>query len=90
MFYDKSACSIKPFVCVKTAGTKVWERGCGSGSAALGAYLAYNAGKSVKADITQPGGVITVEANLTDGKVASINIEGKIEIAAYGKALVKL
>ena len=89
MFYDKAACAINPFVCVKHAGTKVWERGCGSGSAALGAYLAHTAGKNIIANVRQPGGVITVEANVdTDsGTITSISVEGKIEIAAYGKAL---
>ena len=86
MFYDKKRSSIKPFVYVKTAGTKVWERGCGSGSAAVGAYLAHIFGKNVKADISQPGGIITVEAEIADKKIMKLTIEGKIAIVAEGKA----
>jgi len=86
MFYDKSACFIEPFVYVVTTGTKIWERGCGSGSAALGAYLAGSIGESVRADVAQPGGVITVEAEMAGGKLTSISIEGKVIIAAQGKA----
>ena len=86
MFYNKKNCSIEPFVYVKTAGTKVWERGCGSGSASLGAYLAHITGKSVKLDIAQPGGVMTVETTIADGKIADVSVEGKVMIAAQGKA----
>jgi diaminopimelate epimerase len=88
MFYDKNNCSIEPFVCVKTSDTKVWERGCGSGSGALGAYLAQTSGKSIKAEVSQPGGIITVEADMTDGKITNLSIEGKIVICAYGKAQI--
>jgi len=86
MFYDKKACFIDPFVYVVTSDTKVWERGCGSGSAALGAYLAHSFGGSIKADIAQPGGIITVEAEMADGKLTNISIESKVVIVAQGKA----
>ena len=86
MFYDKKTCSMEPFVFVKTLGSKVWERGCGSGSASLGAYLAHVSGESVKLDITQPGGIMTVEVNVAGGKITDISVEGKIVIVAAGKA----
>ena len=86
MHYDKKRRFLKPFVYVKTAGTKVWERGCGSGTAALGAYLAYVSGRKTKAAIAQPGGTITVEAEIMDGIIANLTIEGKIVIVAEGKA----
>ena len=88
MFYDKAASSITPFVHVKTAGTSVWERGCGSGSAAVGAYLALTSGKDVSVDLAQSGGVIGVQARVEGGALASLSIEGRVEIAAWGKALV--
>jgi diaminopimelate epimerase len=95
MFYDenpseKSGLFLTPFVCVKTLGTKVWERGCGSGSAALGAYLAHNRGENIKMDVMQSGGTITVEVAFADGAISGISIEGKIEITSYGKALLEL
>ena len=89
MFYDNKNCSIEPFVYVKTAGTKIWERGCASGSASIAAYMAHVSGKSVKLDITQPGGVITAEVNTADGKITGISVEGKIVIVAQGKAFLK-
>jgi diaminopimelate epimerase len=88
MFYDKERCSLKPFVYVKTAGTKVWERGCGSRTAAVGAYLAFISGKNITADIAQPGGLIRVEAALSDGKLSNLTVEGKIAIVAEGKAYI--
>ena len=90
MFYDKAASSITPFVCVKTSGTNVWERGCGSGSAAVGAYLAHTAGESVNLALVQPGGVIGVRSCMQDGALASLSIEGRVEIAAWGKALLHI
>ena len=95
MFYEKNSSEksglfLTPFVCVKTLGTKVWERGCGSGSAALGAYLAHNRGENIKMDVMQSGGTITVEVAVTNGEIAGISIEGKVEISAWGKALLEL
>ena len=86
MFYEKKHSCIKPFVYVKTAGTMVWERGCGSGTAALGAYLAHCFGKNVKVGIAQPGGTITAEADIAEGRIINLTIEGKIMIVAEGKA----
>ena len=88
MFFDAATGVMDPYVRVRTAGTKMWERSCGSGAAAVGAYLADMAGKSLKTDITQPGGLITVEAAVADGRVMGMSIQGRITIAAYGKAII--
>jgi diaminopimelate epimerase len=53
--------SIKPFVHVKKVNTNVFERGCGSGSLALGMYLNKVFGMSKRIEVVQPGGVIGVE-----------------------------
>ncbi|HOC09458.1 MAG TPA: hypothetical protein PKN88_08035, partial [Bacillota bacterium] len=53
--------SIKPFVHVKKVNTNVFERGCGSGSLALGMYLNKVFGISKRIEVVQPGGVIGVE-----------------------------
>jgi diaminopimelate epimerase len=39
-------------------------------------------------DIAQPGGVITVEAVMSDGKLTGISVEGKAVIVAQGKAYI--
>ena len=53
--------SIKPFVHVKKVNTNIFERGCGSGSLALGMYLNKVFGMSKRIKVFQPGGVIGVE-----------------------------
>lgn len=51
---------IKPFVHVKKINTNIFERGCGSGSLALGIYLKKVGGVSKEIEVVQPGGVIRV------------------------------
>ncbi|WP_213973882.1 hypothetical protein [Tepidanaerobacter acetatoxydans] len=51
---------IKPFVHVKEINSNVFERGCGSGSLALGTYLKRVRGISREIRVVQPGGVIRV------------------------------
>ena len=78
---------IRPLVYVQETGSSVWERGCGSGTAALGAYLAHEAKKDIQISISQPGGVISVKA-LYQGCVSSIEITGRVQIAAIGDAFL--
>ncbi len=51
---------IEPFVHVKAINSNVFERGCGSGSLALGTYLNKVHGISNEIEVVQPGGVIRV------------------------------
>lgn len=71
---------------VKTIGSLVWEKGCGSGTAALGAMLADEAKKSIKAKVSQPGGVITVKAGYADGRVKGLVISSLVRMSARGLA----
>jgi diaminopimelate epimerase len=80
--------SITPLVHVKASDTTVWERGCGSGSAAVGAYLASLSGQSAVTRVSQPGGVITTEARCENGQVTGISITGNVRIVARGTAYV--
>ena len=90
ILYDESLCAIEPLVCVKTSGTKVWERGCGSGSAAVGAYraslasLASLAGCRTHSRVRQPGGVIEVGAEFGDPGSRCVSITGRVRIVARG------
>ena len=86
ILFDADDCSIKPLVLVKTTGSLVWERGCGSGTAAVGAMLAEEARKTVKVKVAQPGGVITVRADYADGRVSRVVIGGQVKLAARGLA----
>jgi len=73
---------IKPFVHVRAINSNVFERGCGSGSLALGACLKKVYGISKDIDVIQPGGVIKV--GMGDESYISTDViitcEGKILI----------
>lgn len=86
LLFNREDCSIKPLVLVKTIGSLVWEKGCGSGTAALGAMLADEAKKSIKAKVSQPGGVITVKAGYADGRVKGLVISSLVRMSARGLA----
>ena len=72
-----------PLVYVRGSGSLVWEHGCGSGSAAVGAAeaLRNGEGETVTA-VVQPGGLITVSARLENGRIRSLNISGKIKMGS--------
>jgi diaminopimelate epimerase len=86
LLFSRENMEIRPLVYVRSAETLVWERGCGSGTAAVGAYLALERGGDARVDIRQPGGVIGVRAECRDGKIASLAIEGRVRIVAEGIA----
>lgn len=84
MLYDGAAGSITPLVYVRSTDTAVWESGCGSGSAAVGSYLASQAGESASVDLRQPGGTITVSAAWENGRVPDLTITGRVALAERG------
>lgn len=90
LLYDGKSARMDPLVSVRASGTTVWERGCGSGTAAVGAWLAHGTDKSVKADIHQPGGTITVQAHNVEGMIQRVAITGTVQIAARGTAYICL
>ncbi|MDO5436221.1 MAG: hypothetical protein Q4G19_07610 [Clostridia bacterium] len=76
---------LKPLVLVKSTGTLVWETGCGSGSAAVGAYEALRSGNGTTATpVRQPGGTITVQAENKDGHIVDISVTGHVKMLEYG------
>ncbi len=68
---------IAPLVFVPESDTLVWEQGCGSGTAALGAFLA-QAGGSLEKEVRQPGGVIRVRAECRKGVLSLLQISEAI------------
>lgn len=55
---------IKPYVYVRDTNTRVFEKGCGSGSLALGLHLKNEITEEIK--VRQPGGIIYVETGDTN------------------------
>ncbi len=87
LLWDEETKQLEPLVCLQ--GTSlVWERGCGSGTAAIGAYLAMKRGGDVALQCHEPGGIMGVEARMRDGKISGLSISGHVDIVAVGKAYI--
>lgn len=80
ILFDENTGQIRPLVYVPSAGSLVWERGCGSGSAAVGCYLAVRNGREICRAVSQPGGVITVRASAVNGLPDKLSITGMVYV----------
>ena len=75
---------------VKPTDSCVWERGCGSGSAAIGAWLTSVRGREQCVSLRQPGGVIQVVTRLAGEKLAALTITGTVVIGKTKTAKIAL
>lgn len=89
MLYDPDTGRMAPLVHVPPLGSMVWERGCGSGTASLGAYLAWKGNSSVVTSVIQPGGTMKVTADYARNGLSGIRVEGAVRIVAEGKAYLQ-
>ena len=87
MFYNPSTHYLTPLVWVRETDTLFWEKGCGSGTAAVGAYLADHFRQSISVDIAQPGGCLSIEAKWNQG-IKKICLTGEISIVSNGIAFL--
>jgi diaminopimelate epimerase len=72
---------------VYETGSLVFESSCGSGSAALGCWLAGDG--EAEYPVAQKGGLIRVRVRKEAGKVAALAIGGEVKLGErfrYGKA----
>ncbi|MNJ67383.1 hypothetical protein D3C77_635500 [compost metagenome] len=79
-----------PLIYVPPLDSLVWERGCGSGTASLGAYMSWRMKGAISAPIKQPGGIIHVTADCSENKIIELKIEGIVEIVAQGRAYINV
>lgn len=85
MFYDFGTRFLTPLVYVRSTDSKYWERSCGSGTCALGAALAFKENKSIKEEVSQPGGKLEVNILADDsGKMIAVTLNGEVEIVSEG------
>lgn len=89
LLFDEAQKCIRPLVYVRATDSAVWERGCGSGTAAIGAYLASVRQANVSIDLAQPGGVIGADVRLQGGTIESIRIRSTVRIACMGSAWIE-
>lgn len=87
MLYAPRKSELLPLVYVKGTDSMVWERGCGSGSAAVGAYAAWRDGRGADLPLRQPGGVIRARAEWNGG-LAGVSIEGCVRFVCEGVAYI--
>ncbi len=62
MFLNRAQGSLTPLVYVPDAGTLCWESSCASGTTAVGAWLAAEAGRPLALQLRQPGGTLKISA----------------------------
>lgn len=86
LLFDERALRMEPLVYVPATRTAVWERGCASGTAAVGACLAVRRGESAVADVRQPGGVIGVSATYVGGEAKQLSITGRVRLLGADEA----
>ena len=72
--------AIDPLVYVKPTDTAVWERGCGSGSAAAACYLTAKRGAAQCLSIRQQGGTIAAVTAWDGQRVTQLHITGSVAL----------
>lgn len=90
LLYRSISSELMPLIYVPALESMIWERGCGSGTASIGAYLAWKQRRNVNEVVKQPGGVMRVNANFDNGEVTDLTIEGSVGIVAKGKAFIEI
>ena len=80
LLLDETAMYFDPLVYVKATDTAYWERGCGSGSAAIGAWITQKQGKGQCLSLKQPGGTIAVVTVWQDRTITSLTITGTVTL----------
>ncbi|KEK22128.1 diaminopimelate epimerase [Bacillus gaemokensis] len=90
LLYKSEANEMAPLIYVPHLDSMIWERGCGSGTASLGAYLAWKNNGEIRVPIRQPGGIINVIATCYKEELIDLKIEGPVKIVAQGKAFIEI
>lgn len=88
LLYHPATNELAPLIYIPSLDSMVWERGCGSGTSSLGAYLAWSRKETIMIPIRQPGGIIHVNASYSNGKISSLSIKSSVCIVAQGTAYV--
>jgi len=90
LLFKPDSNELAPLIYVPQIGSLIWERGCGSGTASLGAYLSWKSKGNIELLIKQPGGTIQVIANFDKEELKSLKIGGLVDLVAQGKAFIDI
>ena len=71
-----------PLVYIPGSGTLFWEHSCASGSAAAGMYLARKYGRTVSAELWEPGGILRTESDPESG---TTKLEGTVRVVGHSR-----
>lgn len=87
LLYEPGDHRMTPLIHIPKLESMVWERGCGSGTASIGAYLAWRNKSNIDIEVVQPGGLIHVSVLYNNG-LSYVMIKGNVEIVAEGRAYI--
>jgi diaminopimelate epimerase len=88
MFWDAGKSFMRPAVYVEATASLVFESSCGSGTAALAAWLAGNLREGGGYyEVAQPGGIIEARIAKKDGTIRDISIGGAVGLSGPTLAL---
>jgi diaminopimelate epimerase len=85
MFYDKEKNFMTPLVYVEDTQSVVWERSCGTGTAALGIAMSLTDQGSINMVVGQPGGSLEILTTWKDGHIEELYLKGEVGIVAEGE-----
>lgn len=88
LLFDETKHTLAPLVCVKGASL-IWERGCGSGTTAVGAALALREKKSLSLSLQQAGGTMQIDAKYENGRLQDLILGVHIDFVAEGTAYLE-
>jgi len=85
MFYNEELNFMTPLVYVEDTGSVIWERSCGTGTAALGIALSLANQSSIDMIVGQPGGSLEVLTIWNNGQIEELYLSGEVSIVAEGE-----
>lgn len=90
MLFEVNEQNLIPLIYVPEIDSLIWESGCGSGTATIGNYLAYQQNVSnIEATINQPGGQIKVYVKLNKYGKYETSIRGNVSTVSTGIAYIE-
>ena len=87
LIWDETTQELQSLVCVKNASL-IWERGCGSGTSAIGIVTALQQKSNIALDIQQTGGIMHIAVTYEKNKISHIQLSVPIAIVAKGTAYI--